>query len=99
MTGTTPEQGQVIAPALTDLKTLRAYSGRYWVIAAPGSDGRIRAIENLRSRSLWDGELALPANLADRLRANPRKPVAFDTAGPQPGERVRALARWTALDQ
>ncbi|WP_293905771.1 ATP-binding protein [Phenylobacterium sp.] len=95
--GSTIEDGKVLAPALTDLRALRVYSGRYWTIAEPAADGQVQAIQDLRSRSLWDTELQTPADLGARLRANPKKPVAFDTAGPQPGERVRALARWTTL--
>jgi signal transduction histidine kinase len=95
--GTTIEDGEVIAPALTDLRALRALSGRYWEIAEPGPDGRVRAIEGLTSRSLFDAELATPPNLAQRLRAEPAKPVAYDAPGPQPGERLRVLARWTTF--
>ncbi|WP_293675781.1 ATP-binding protein [uncultured Phenylobacterium sp.] len=95
ITGTTIEEGQVIAPALTDLRALRAYSGRYWEIAEPGPDGRLRAIEGLTSRSLFDAEIPTPPDLVQRLRANPRKAIAFETAGPQAGERIRVVARWT----
>ena len=95
LAGTTIENGQVIAPALTDLKALRAYSGRYWEIAEVGRDGRLRAIDGLTSRSLYDTELRTPPDLAQRLKAKPSKPIAYDTAGPQPGERVRVMSRWT----
>ncbi|MDZ4376229.1 MAG: ATP-binding protein [Phenylobacterium sp.] len=97
LAGSTIENGEVVAPALTDLRALRPYSGRYWEIAEPGADGQVRAIEDLRSRSLWDSELAKPADLAQRLRADPSQPVAFDAAGPQPGETVRVMARWTTF--
>ena len=95
--GSTVENGQVVAPALTDLRALRPYSGRYWTIAEPTADGRVRPLEDLRSRSLWDSELQTPPDLARRLRADPSKPIAFDTVRTQSGERVRALARWTTL--
>jgi signal transduction histidine kinase len=95
--GSTLENGEVVAPALTDLRALRPYSGRYWAIGEVGQDGRVHSIEGLRSRSLWDSELQTPPDLARRLRAEPGKDVAFDTAGPQPGERVRATARWTSF--
>jgi len=97
LAGSTIEDGQVVAPALTDLRALRPYSGRYWEIAEPGPDGRVRAIEDLRSRSLWDSELRTPPDLAQRLRANPGEPIAFDAAGPQQGERLRVMARWTTF--
>ena len=97
ITGTTIEKGQVVAPALTDLRALRAYSGRYWEIAEPGPEGRLRAIEGLTSRSLYDTELRIPADLAERLRARPARLIAYDTAGPQSGERIRVVARWTSF--
>lgn len=95
--GSTIENGQVVAPALTDLRALRALSGRYWQIAQPDADGRVHAIEGLTSRSLFDSELESPPDLVARLQADPSKPVAFDAQGPQPGERVRVLARWTTF--
>lgn len=97
LAGSTIENGEVVAPALTDLRALRPYSGRYWEIAEPGPDGKVRAIEDLRSRSLWDSELVKPDDLAERLRADPSQPIAFDAAGPQPGETVRVMARWTTF--
>lgn len=95
--GSTIENGQVVAPALTDLRALRALSGRYWQIARPTEDGRVAAIEGLTSRSLFDSELTAPPDLVARLQADPGKPIAFDAQGPQPGERVRVLARWTTF--
>lgn len=88
--GATVEQGQVLAPALTDERALRAYSGRYWEIAERGADGRIRAV--VRSRSLWDSELHPSGGLSKRLADNPGRSVAFDTRGPL-GEPLRAMAR------
>lgn len=95
--GTTIEQGEVIAPALTDLRALRALSGRYWEIAEVAADGRVRAIPDLTSRSLYQTELPVPADLGARLKARPSKPIAYDAAGPQQGEVVRVLARWTTF--
>lgn len=95
--GTTIEDGQVIAPALTDLRALRTYSGKYWEIAEVGPDGRLRALDGLTSHSLFDTELRTPADLGARLKANPRRPIAFDSAGPQLGERLRVVARWTSF--
>lgn len=95
--GTTIEQGEVVAPALTDLRALRALSGRYWEIAQVGADGRLTAVEDLTSRSLYGATLQTPTDLAQRLRADPGKPIAYDAPGPQPGERVRVLARWTTF--
>ena len=68
LAGSTIENGEVVAPALTDLRALVPYSGRYWEVAEPGRDGRVRAIQDLRSRSLWDSELQTPPDLAARLK-------------------------------
>ena len=87
--------GEVVAPALTDQRALRAYSGRYWDIAEPLPNGGVRSL--VPSRSLWDSSLQVPADLPERLRANPRKPIAFNAPGVQPGERLRVVARWTSL--
>ena len=95
--GTTIEQGEVVAPALTDLRALRALSGRYWEIAEVTPDGKMRAVEELTSRSLYQSVLYIPPDLAQRLQADPGKPIAYDAPGPQPGERVRVLARWTTF--
>ncbi|PZQ63276.1 MAG: sensor histidine kinase [Phenylobacterium zucineum] len=95
ISGSTIEEGEVIAPALTDQRALRAYSGRYWDIAEPLADGGVRSL--VPSRSLWDSQLTVPKDLPARLKANPRKPIAFDAPGVQPGERLRVVARWTSL--
>jgi len=95
ISGSTIEAGEVVAPALTDQRALRAYSGRYWDIAEPVAGGGVRSL--VPSRSLWDSSLRIPADLPDRLRANPRKPIAFNTPGVQAGERLRVVARWTSL--
>lgn len=95
ISGATVEAGEVLAPALTDLRALRAYSGRYWAIAEPTADGDVRVL--VPSRSLWDSELRTPPDLVARLRADPSRLTAFDVPGPQPGERLRAVARWTTL--
>ena len=88
--GTTVENGKVIAPALTDERALRAYSGRYWEIAELTADGRISPI--VRSRSLWDSGLDTPASLARDFDASPGRPVAYDSEGPL-DEPLRAVAR------
>ena len=51
------DQGQVVAPPLTDPAATRAYSGTYWEIGEPAG-GRLHAL--VRSRSLWDSELQAP---------------------------------------
>ena len=50
--GSTVDQaGRVLAPALTDARALRAYSGKYWQIAEPAGTG-FKTLQT--SRSLWD---------------------------------------------
>ncbi len=95
ISGSTIEAGEVVAPALTDQRALRAYSGRYWDIAEPAKGGGVRSL--VPSRSLWDSSLKIPADLPKRLKANPRRPIAFDAPGVQAGERLRVVARWTSL--
>ncbi len=77
---TLDDKGRVLAPALTDLRALRAYSGKYWQIAEPVPDGGIRLM--VRSRSLWDSELGAPKDLAARLAADPGKAIAYELPGP-----------------
>ena len=96
--GSTVEGGVMVAPAFTDARALRVYSGLYWTIAEPTPDGRLVTAVPSRSRSLWDTELRPPADLLARVRANPRRPVTFDAEGPQPGERLRGVARIATID-
>jgi signal transduction histidine kinase len=83
------DRGEVVAPALTDARALRVYSGKYWEIGAPAPDGRLR--DPVRSRSLWDAELRIPPEAVQQLRSQPGEAVPFDTSGPT-GEPLRAVA-------
>ncbi|MBI5939164.1 MAG: sensor histidine kinase, partial [Caulobacterales bacterium] len=56
--GVSVEDGEVRAPALTDTRALRVYSGRYWKIAEPGPNGAVRLI--VQSRSMFDQDLKIP---------------------------------------
>jgi signal transduction histidine kinase len=96
--GSTVENGEMIAPAFTDPRALRVYSGFYWTIAEPTKDGKLRTDVPNRSRSLWDAVIVPPPDLLQRLRDNPSKRVAFDAPGPQPGERLRAVAQLAIID-
>ncbi|MFN3513632.1 MAG: sensor histidine kinase [Phenylobacterium sp.] len=87
-------EGQVVAPALTDLRALRAFSGKYWQIAEPTEAGAVRVL--VRSRSLWDSELAAPPDLVARLTAAPGKPVTYDTRDPL-NTPLRAMATQAQL--
>ena len=95
LAGTTvAESGEVLAPALTDIRALRAYSGRYWQIVEPLPDGQWRII--VRSRSLWDAELTAPENLIARLEDQPGRPVIYETRGPL-NQPLRAMASRATL--
>ena len=83
------ERGQVLAPALTDVRALRAYSGRYWQIAEPMTGDGLRAL--VRSRSLFDAELQASKGLAQRLQKTPGAVIYYDVAGPD-NEPLRAAA-------
>jgi signal transduction histidine kinase len=83
------DQGQVDAPPLTDSRTTRAYSGKYWQIAQAAPDGRLQWLQ--RSRSLWDSALGGPADGAKALEAAPGKRLFYDTTGPVK-EPLRAVA-------
>lgn len=87
-------QGEVLAPALTDERALRAYSGRYWQLAEPTPDGGWRTV--VRSRSLWDSELRAPEDLVAQLRARPGEPVSYDARDPL-GVPLRAMASQATL--
>lgn len=78
--------GRVAAPPITDVRSLRAYSGRYWQVAEPGPDGRLIAL--VRSRSLFDAALEVPAGFLARLQKSPGAVVYADIAGPD-GEALR----------
>lgn len=91
---TVDEKGEVVAPVLTDTRALRAFSGKYWQIAEPTPDGRLKVL--VRSRSLWDSELKAPADLVANLSAQPGKAVTYDTRDPL-NEPLRAMANRVQL--
>ncbi|MCA3711936.1 MAG: sensor histidine kinase [Phenylobacterium sp.] len=72
-----------------DLRTRRVYSGRYWQVSRTGPEGRVDVLA--RSRSLWDTELALPADLAGTLDARPSGTLSFEAPGPE-GQKLRVRA-------
>ena len=41
---TVDETGEVVAPVLTDTRALRAFSGKYWQIAEPTPDGKLKVL-------------------------------------------------------
>lgn len=90
VSGTTFVEGDPRAPALTDERALRAYSGRYWEIARLAPNDQIAPTQQ-KSRSLWDSDLAVPAEVLRQLKARPGKAVPYNTRGPL-GEPLRAVA-------
>jgi signal transduction histidine kinase len=86
----TVDDGQVFAPPLTDERALRVYSGRYWEIAEPTADGKIRSIA--KSHSLFDSELTPPPGMLARFKAAPGRHISYNTRGPL-NEPLRARAQ------
>jgi signal transduction histidine kinase len=72
--------GQVTLPRITDIRAMRAYSGRYWQVAEPAAGGGLTAL--IRSRSLFDAELLAPDGLLQRLEKSPGTVIFVDTVGP-----------------
>ncbi|MEO1037937.1 MAG: ATP-binding protein [Pseudomonadota bacterium] len=77
----------------TDPLYTQVFSGRYWQIR-PVSNAN--PAEALRSRSLWDEQLALPPALLARARARPGEPVSGGATGPD-DEPLRLLLRTVQL--
>lgn len=95
LAGLTVDRGGVVeAPQLTDARALRAYSGRYWQIAEHAPGGKMRPL--IRSRSLFDQELAITHNALSGVAADPGSEIYYDTIGPldQP---LRAVAMQATL--
>jgi len=88
-------QGQVYAPAITDARATRAFSGEYWELAEFGDDGRLHVAgpeHDQVSRSLHDQELAWPADLSKRLAASDGRLVFYETIGPEQ-QKLRVAVR------
>jgi len=86
--------GQVQAPQLTDSRALRAYSGRYWQIAEHAPGGRMRVL--VRSRSLFDQDLAITREALTQVAATPGAPASYDVIGPL-SQPLRAMAMQVTL--
>jgi signal transduction histidine kinase len=77
------DQGQVDAPPLTDERSARAYSGKYWELATPAASGGVEAIRGATSRSLMDqSTIPGPPSGAGVLGAHPGKTIFYDGPGP-----------------
>lgn len=62
-------------------------SGRYWVIIAVQDDGTLG--DDIRPRSVWDGEAPLPSVLADAALAQPGAVIRGDGKDGPAGEPIR----------
>lgn len=79
---------------ILDQRTLDIYSGKYWAVAEPVAGDRLRFIA--RSRSLWDAELAVPADLPPRLVSAFGQTISYNATGPR-GEPLRVAASMKQL--
>lgn len=86
-------QGEVV-PQIQDARTLRLLSGKYWQIMEVRPDGRLVSLA--RSNSLWSYDLALPADLPDRLDAAFGDVITFNTTGPKNDAETREPLRVAA---
>ncbi len=92
------KDGAVHAPALTDLRATRVYSGKYWQIAEPApvlnpEDGDLHAAlaPVVRSRSLGGKMLAPPPGGFEALAKTIGQPIYYDSTGPE-GVPLRSVA-------
>ncbi len=86
-------QGDVFAPAITDVRATRAYSGKYWELGEIGPDGQLHAL--VLSRSMWDVD-GLPARpgVLKALRNKPAGRLSYDGVGPHDQHlRITAMQR------
>jgi len=92
-------QGQLYAPTITDARSERAYSGKYWELAEFADDGRLHVAgpdADQRSRSLFDQDIAYPPDLARRVAAAKGRLVFYETTGPLK-QRLRVAVRETRI--
>ncbi|HYC97375.1 sensor histidine kinase [Brevundimonas sp.] len=76
--------GSLTVGEVKDDRTLRALSGKYWAVAEPGPDGRLRIL--VRSPSLAGESLTIPDELPDRLAAARGATISYnDPDGLRPG--------------
>lgn len=87
--------GSLTAPALTDARATRAYSGKYWELAEV-VDGKLHPVSDQRSRSLWDTEMPSPPDIAARVSASKGHIIYYNAPGPI-GQRLRVAAREALL--
>lgn len=74
--------GELFAPALTDARATRAYSGKYWQLSELRSDGKLHPVNDQRSRSLFDQEIPAPPDIASQLGRQKGHIFFYPTEGP-----------------
>ncbi|WP_417231562.1 sensor histidine kinase [Brevundimonas sp.] len=79
----------VVTSEIKDARSLRPLSGKYWAVAEPTADGRLRML--VRSDSLAGADLIVPVDLPPRLSAAFGQTITYDAAGPR-GEPLRVAA-------
>ncbi len=77
---TTVADGQVYAPPMTDARAFRPFSGFYWEIAQLGPGARVSSV--VKSRSLWDSNMAPPPSVIAAARRRPGETIFFDMVDP-----------------
>lgn len=92
-TNTAPD-GSLTVAEIRDHETLRPLSGKYWAVAVPTADGRLRTV--VRSPSLAGESLVIPRELPDRLRAARGETISYNAWGPLQ-KRLRVAASMKQL--
>jgi signal transduction histidine kinase len=77
---TVADDGEVVAPFLSDPRTTMVFSGKYYEILDPARGPGMT--EPVRSRSLWDQTLSAPPEVVARLLKSPGKSLYYDEIGP-----------------
>ncbi|MFN4042123.1 MAG: sensor histidine kinase [Brevundimonas sp.] len=90
---TATPQGVTVAE-IRDSQTLRVFSGKYWAVAEPAAEGRLRMVA--RSTSLWDSDLSVPDDLPPRLNQAFGQTISYNAVGPA-GEPLRVAASMKQL--
>ncbi|QBX37118.1 sensor histidine kinase [Brevundimonas sp. S30B] len=90
---TATPQGVTVAE-IRDSQTLRVFSGKYWAVAEPAAEGRLRMVA--RSTSLWDSDLSVPDDLPPRLNQAFGRTISYNAVGPA-GEPLRVAASMKQL--
>ncbi len=88
------ENGQPSVRGLIDARTRRLLSGKYWIVAEPSTDGRLRLLQG--SESLAGQTLEAAPRLTQMLTAAPGETISYNSVGPR-GEPIRVAASLKSL--